>query len=273
MEALNNIFRLTPPNHVAAFAKLFCGLLAIIVSLNFKDQLAFFRSRPEHIYGKPIKLLNTYQIPSPTENQFIALGFVIIISLLMVTFGLYPKLFIIATFVSYFFYFNPISSLSYIQRKTNIIPLVLLVLLVSPHTGQPLDVPATEWELVLVKIALAQVYLSAAIQKLKKAGLKWADGTALQSSLMNNYLWSDSKAAFLLAQNKSLCAVFSTVTLIFELTFVLIVFIPWLSVIYALAALLFHFVILITMRINYLKYIIPVYAVFITDVLFFITQQ
>lgn len=270
MEAFNNMFRLAPPNHVAAFAKFFCGLLAIIVLLNFKDQLAFFRSRPEHIYGKPIKLLGTFQIPRPTENQFIALGLVFILSLLMVSYGLYPKVFILIAIISYFFYFNPITGLSYIQRKTNLVPLVLLILLVSPNTGRPLDAPATLWELVLVKIALAQVYFSAAVQKLKQAGLKWADGTPLQSSLMNNYLWSDSKPALFLAKNKGLCMIFSAVTLLFELTFVFIIFMPWLSIVYALLALFFHLVILITMRINYLKYIMPVYTIFITDLLFLI---
>lgn len=257
-----------PPNHVAAFAKLFCGLLAVIVLLNFKNQLAFFRSDPESIYGKPIKLLRVFQIPRPGESYFITLGLVFILSLLMVVFSMHPKVFISIAIVSYFFYFNPITGLSYIQRKTNLVPLVLLILLVSPNTGQPLDVPATQWELVLVKLALAQVYFSAAVQKLKKAGWKWGDGSALQSSLMSNYLWSDSKSALLLAKNKSLCAVFSTVTLLFELTFFVIIFIPGLTIFYILLALSFHLMILVTMRINYLKYIIPVYTVFITDFLF-----
>jgi len=273
VELFDSLFMPTADNHVAAFAKLFCGLLAIIVLLNFKNQLAFFRSKPESIYGKPIKLFRAFQIPRPTDGQFIILGAVFILSLLMVVLGLYPKVFILIAIVSYFFYFNPITGLSYIQRKTNLVPLVLLILLVSPHTGKPLDVPATQWELVLVKLALAQVYFSAGVQKLKSAGWKWADGTALQSSLVGNYLWSDSKPALLLAKNKRLCALFSTITLLFELTFFVIIFIPWLTAFYVLLALSFHLVILMTMRINYLKYMIPVYAVFITDLLFLVRQS
>ena len=254
------------------FAKLFCGLLAIIVLLNFKDQLAFFRSKPENIYGKPIKLLGQFSMPRVTESQFVVLGVTFIASLLMIVFGLYPKLFIVVALCSYFFYFNPIASLSYIQRKTNLIPLVLLVLLVSPNTGKPLNVPATQWELVLIKLCLAQVYFSAAVQKIKQAGWKWSDGNSLQSSLMNNYLWSDSTPALLLAKNKKLCVFISTVTLFFELTFVVAIFIPVLTAFYVLLALSFHLVILITMRINYLKYLIPIYTVFITDLLFFVKQ-
>ncbi|HEY9177129.1 MAG TPA: hypothetical protein VIN07_05540 [Flavipsychrobacter sp.] len=188
----------------------------------------------------------------------------------MVVIGQYPKVFIAIALASYFFYFNPIVGLSYIQRKTNLVPFVLLILLVSPNTGKPLDASATEWELILVKLGLAQVYFSAGIQKLKNAGWKWADGSALQSSLMSNYLWSDSKPALLLAKKKSLCALFSTVTLLFELTFFVIIFVPWLTIFYILLALSFHLVILITMRINYLKYIIPVYTVFTTDLLFLV---
>ncbi len=273
MEAFNSIFLPIATNNVAVFAKLFCGVLAVVVLLNFKDQLAFFRSKPEYIYGKPIKLLGKFQMPCPTERQFIVLGLTFIISLLMVALGLYPKLFVTIALGSYFFYFNPITSLSYIQRKTNLVPLVLLVLLVSPNTGKPLNVPATEWELVLIKLCLAQVYFSAAVQKIKQAGWKWSGGTSLQSSLMNNYLWSDSRPALLLAQNKNLCALFSTVTLLFELTFVVAIFIPELTAFYVLLALSFHLVILITMRINYLKYLIPVYTVFITDLLFIVRQQ
>lgn len=270
MELFDSLFRPTATNHVAAFAKLFCGMLAVIVLLNFKHQLAFFRSNPEDIYGKPIKLFGVFQIPRPAESHFITLGLVFILSLVMVAFGLYSKVFISIAIISYFFYFNPITGLSYIQRKTNLVPLVLLILLVSPNTTKPLDAPATQWELVLVKLALAQVYFSAAVQKLKKAGWEWGDGSALQSSLMSNYLWSDSKPALLLAKNRSLCTIFSTVTLLFELTFFVIIFAPWLTAFYVIMALLFHVVILITMRINYLKYIIPVYTVFITDLLFLV---
>ena len=272
MEALSNIFQFAAPNHVAAFAKLFCGTLAVIVLFNFKDQLAFFRSNPEAIYGKPIKLLRSYQIPRPSETLFITAGVIFIISMLMVVLGLYVKVFLALALICYFFYFNPITGLSYIQRKTNLIPLILLILLVSPNSGKALDAAATEWELILVKLALAQVYLSAGIQKIKNAGWKWGNGVALQSSLMNNYLWSDSKNGLWLAKRKGLCAFFSALTLFFELTFVLIIFVPYLTAIYVLLALLFHLVILITMRINYLKYIIPVYTVFITDLVFRIMQ-
>lgn len=271
-EVLNNIFEPSGVNHVAAFTKLFCGLLALTVIINFRDQLAYYRSQPMNIYGKPIKLLRTISIPHPNEKWFIILGLMFLISLIVVVSGLYVKLFLAIALICYFFYFNPISTLAYIQRKTNLISFVLLILLVSPNSGTQLYAPGTEWELILVKLGLAQVYISAGIQKLKGSGWKWADGKALQSSLMNNFLWSDSKSGSWLAKQNGLCAFFSAVTLLFELTFAIIIFVPWLTGIYVITALSFHAVILITMRINYLKYILPVYMVFVTDVLFWLMK-
>lgn len=273
MENLPDIFNPATPNHVALFAKLFCAALAIQLLISLRDQYLYFKTQPFRVYGKPLKLLGRFRLPVLTADQFLQFGFLLLISLVFVATDFLPRLFTLAALVCYFLYFNSILSLAYVQRKTNLLPFVLLVLQVSPSLDEPLYAPGTSWELVLVKIGLAQLYLSAGIQKLKLSGLQWCNGRSLQAYLLENYLWSDRKAGLLIAQHLKWCAVFSTMTLIFELTFWIIIVFPSLTYIYLAGVLLFHTATLVTMRINYLKYLLPVYMVFFTDLAFWVKDK
>lgn len=268
MGNLPDIFYETSPNHVALFARLFSAVFAIQLLISFRDQYLYFKSQPTRIYGKPAKILGRFRLPAINASQFRDVGFLLLLSLLFIIIGFLPRLFALSALICYFFYFHSILSLAYVQRKTNLLPLVLLILVVSPSVDEHLLAPSTTWELVLVKIALAQIYLSAGIQKLQLSGWRWCTGRSLQAYLMENYLWSDRKAGLLLAQNQKLCAVFSTLTLAFELSFWIIIFIPSLTYVYLAGVLLFHAGTLVTMRINYLKYLLPVYMVFFTDLAF-----
>ncbi|MGN6398638.1 MAG: hypothetical protein ACTHMI_23920 [Mucilaginibacter sp.] len=187
---------------------------------------------------------------------------------MLVTLGFYARVFVFIALISYFFYFSQIISLAYIQRKTNLLPIVLLVLLLSPSLDKPLLAPSTGWELLLIKIALLQVYFSAGLQKLTQSGIGWLSGRNLQAYLLENYLWSGRKGALLIAEKPLLCNVLSTLILFFELTFWIVLFFPQVTFFYLVFALMFHIGTLITMRINYLKYIGPVYLVFFTDIVF-----
>ena len=125
----------------------------------------------------------------------------------------------------------------------------------------------------MIKIAIAQIYFSSGIQKLKHSGLDWCNGKSLQAYLIENYLWSDRKAGYLLASKSGLCAVLSSLTLFFELSFWAIIFFPQLTFVYVTMALLFHIGTYLTMRINYLKYLGPVYLVFFIDIAFWIKDN
>lgn len=250
------------------FLLLFCVTLAIQVILNFKTQLRYFNTDPTKIYGKPQKLFGKFQLPVLSRKTFISLGILFIISLLLAATNVFPRLFIIIALITYFPYFNSIMSLSFIQRKTNLLPFILFVLLFAPSITESLNQPAPTFPIILIKIAIAQMYFSAAIQKLLNSGLKWYDGRSLQAYLVEHYLWGDTKASLWLAQNQKLCVILSLLSLIFELTFWIIIFFPSLTYIYLAAGLSFHLGTLLTMRINYLKYLSPVYMVFVTDLAF-----
>jgi uncharacterized membrane protein YphA (DoxX/SURF4 family) len=273
VEKILSIFVASGYNNVLMFERLFCSMLAIQLIVNFKAQLRYFKTQPYIIYGKPVKLLAKFQIPAVNETWFVFFGIVLILCLITAAIGFCPQLFLLIALLCYFPYFSSIISLADIQRKTNLIPLVLLVLMVSPSLNHSLYQPSTRWEIVLIKISIAQMYFSAGLQKLGHSFRNWCNGKSLQAFLFENYLWSDRKIGFKLAQNQQLCAILSTLTLFFELTFGIIVLVPGLTFYYVAAAVLFHLGTLIAMRINYLKYMLPVYMVFLPGVAFWIMDK
>ena len=266
--AFTDLFNLHTPNNVGMFARLFCAALVVQVSLNFGQQYRYFLTRPVKLYGKGQKLLGLITLPALTRNQFLTTGIFLVFSLLLVVADIYPRLGIFAALICCVLYFGQIMSLAYIQRKANLVPIVLLILLVSPSSNKSLSSASTDWELTLIKLALVQIYFSAGLEKIRQSGLKWLNGKYLQAYLLENYLWTDRTAALAVAGNLAACAALSTLVLIFELTFAIVVFIPALTFIYVGFALIFHLGTLITMRINYLKYLWPVYLVFFINIAF-----
>lgn len=263
-----DLFNPSGLNHPALFSKLFCAVLAIQLLFSFREQYQYFLTNPQKIYGPPPKLLGMFRLLAPGKVLFLVSGGLLLLSLCAVTAGCFSRFFVLIALACYFCYFTPIISLAYIQRKTNLVPFVLLVLLVSPSLGDSISSPGTAWELVLVKIALAQVYFSAGLQKIRYSGASWLNGKSLQAYLLENYLWSDRKAAFKLASMPRFCALLSVLVLLFELSFWIIIPFPFLTPIYIVGGLMFHVGTLVTMRINYLKYILPVYMVFFTNMAF-----
>lgn len=265
---LTDLFNPHTPNAAGMFARLFCAALAVQVLLNFGQQYRFYMSQPAKLYGNGHKLLGLISLPVLSRNQFLAAGGCLVICLLLVASGIYPRPAVFMALICCVLYFAQIMPLAYIQRKANLIPIVLLILLVSSSLNKPLSSTSTRWELTLVKLALAQIYFSAGLEKMRRSGFKWLNGAYLQAHLLENYLWTDRPAALAVASNLIVCAALSTFVLIFELTFAIVVFFPMLAFFYVGFALIFHVGTLITMRINYLKYLWPVYLVFFTNIAF-----
>ena len=258
------IFRPAGLNHVRMFLILFCVGLAATLIVNFRDQFLYFRTAPQRLYGRPPGLLGWLPAPSLSSGQFWIAGAVLIVSLLGVAAGVVPHLLLAIALVCHFVYFNPITSLAYVQRKANLAWVVLLILLVSPALDRPLREPAPQWPIVLAKIALAQMYLAAGVQKLRRTGWRWCSGGSLQAYLVEHYLWGDMTWAFRVARSAWLCRILSTGVLAFELTFILIVIVPGLTWWYVMAGVAFHAGTAAVMRIDYWKYVAPVYLVFVT---------
>jgi hypothetical protein len=255
-------------NYVRMFLILFCGTLTIQFIWSFRDQLLFFKTSPAKTYDEMPLMFGFLKLPAVGQSLFVLSGIVFVVGLISAAAGILPRLAILVSLICYFFYFGQISSLSYIRKKTNLLAVVLLILLASPSVGQPLYEPSPQWPIFLIKFAIVQMYLSAGIQKLRKTGLKWLNGQSLRAYLVLHYLWGDMRPALKVAEHPRLCATLSVLTLMFELTVWLILLVPSSTYIYASAGMLFHLGTYATMRINYLKYLIPVYTIFVTDIAF-----
>lgn len=262
---MSDFFDLFKPIHlnvIAVFAKLFSATWAIVLFIHHRQQVRYVQTQPIKIYGPPSKLLGFCEIPLLNIVIFKRVGWVLIGSLVAIAAGILPRFFVFVSLICYLPYYSSIQSLAYIQRKTDLLPFVLLVLFISPSLDTPLNMLTSKWEVVLIQVGLVQMYLSSALQKLRFSGFGWADGATLQAHLVQHYLWSDNKIAFLLAQHRNLCKVFSILTLLFELSFGLILFVPSLTVFYVGCSICFHLAIGFTMRIHYLIYLSPVYMIF-----------
>jgi hypothetical protein len=259
------VFSQASTNQTRVFLILFCTTLAVESALNFREHRRYFETRPARIYGPPPRLLGRFQLPSLKLQWFQGFGIVFIGSLIFASLGILPRLFLLIALFSYFPYFNSIMSLASIQRKTNLLPIVLLVLAAAPSLNASFQAPSPLWPIFLIQLAVVQMYFSAGVQKLRSGGLNWCDGESLRAYLIKHYLWGDTKSALKLAGHPTVCKLLSIFLLVFELTFWLILFFPRLTYFYVAAGIGFHLGTAVTMRINYLRYIGPVYAVFFID--------
>lgn len=238
---------------VQTFRLLYCGAIAAQSAIQFADQLRFFRTTPSRLYGPPPKLLGRLTLPIPrNELWWVVTGLAFIGSLVAVVAGIAPRVSLSVALIFYFLYFPAILPLSYIRRKANLIPIILAIL-ASPSDSK----------MMMVTIALASVYLSAGVEKLRTSGIRWRDGDSLKAYLMESYLRDDSRAALWLARRADWCRWLSTFVLAWELSFWLVIPFPSLVWFYVPAGLAFHAGTAITMRIHYWIYFLPLYLVFI----------
>lgn len=238
------------PNRL--FQSLYCGSIAIQTAIHYREQLRFFRTSPARVYGPTPVLLGLVRLPSVAgEALFACAGAGFVVTLAAAACGVAPQLLLAAALVCFLIYFVPILPLGYIQRKVNLIPVVLTVLIVSP--GRTIQ---------LVQIAVATVYLSGGLEKLRNGGIRWIDGRSLQACLLTSYLYHERLPALWLARRERLCRVLSVLVLVWELSFWLVIVFPPLVWIYVPAGLAFHAGTAIAMRIHYWIYFCPVYFVF-----------
>ena len=212
----------------------------------------------------PARFLGVLSVPRIGFRPFVLIGLALIASLGLSAAGIQSRACIFLALIAYFFYFSQIHPLADIRRKTNLIPFILIVLILSPNLNAPFHDAAPIWPLWLIQLLIAQVYFSSGYQKLRHSGLKWADGKNLQAYLLHRYLWGDMTRALSLARRPTLCRVASVCILTFELTFWLILVFPVLIPVYAIVDLGFHWATSYTMRIRYWKYFGPAYLVFTT---------
>jgi HTTM domain len=265
------------------FQSLFCLGLLLQIGIHFREQLTFLlRHRAfEALLDLPASdtmravLLGKLEVPELGTLAFCAVGAVLLISLLGAALGYRVRLLLAVALAAYFLYFGQILELGYVRRKANLIPLILLILLMSPDLRRcrpfeklrslrlpdPDSTPA--WPLVLVKLTLASAYFAAGLSKLRNTGWSWARGDVIQASLLEQGIAKDLPLAMWIAEHHGLCRMASVGTLVFELGFWTVLFLPRFGALFALAGLAFHAAIQLSMGIPYLTYWGLAYLVFL----------
>src|SRR5258708_36834865 len=135
-------------NQVRMFLTLFSLTFAIQLIRNFGDQYNYFRTSPDKIYGDSPRVLGLFKLPNMSSGVFILSGVILFLSLVSAALGMLPRLAVAVALFFYFFYFSQIILISYVNRKTNLIPIVLMILLVSPSIAKPFGEPAPPWPII-----------------------------------------------------------------------------------------------------------------------------
>lgn len=248
-------------NFSRLFVILYCSTLFVVFSCRYRDQLRYLKL----IRGiqRPAKLLGRWNIPGLSPLSFGIAGIAFLLCLALAITGVAPRLALLACCILYFLYFGQIRTLSYVVRKSNLIPQLLFVMALAPGLSHPLMETGPIWPLVILKMLIIQVYASAGYSKLRNSGLHWATSSQLQSILLLQHMKFDIPLAFRVAKSDSLCSVLALLTLSHQITFPIVFLFPRLELYYVVAALLFHLGTRSLMRIDYLTYQGPAYLIFV----------
>lgn len=158
----------------ALFQGLFCAALALQILIHFREQLDFLARRAKFDaaldlpvpYLQHAPLLGIFHVPELGPPAFCVVGAVLVAALLGAGLGYRARLLLALSLVAYFLYFGQILELGYVRRKTNGIPFILLILLLSPDLSRrtptevlrgirrPGEIWTPAWPLVLVKLFL-----------------------------------------------------------------------------------------------------------------------
>lgn len=247
---------------VEAFRGGYCALIALAVLVQLPAHAQWVKWKgddrwlPEIVGWIPLPRLNV--------TAFVALGIAFAAGLLAVAAPAIASwwLLIVATFCA-LWYFAQVIDIPAVRRKPNSVPIILL-LLAAAHFAPAADAEKIAWVcLLVVKVVIAQIYLSSAIVKLQKSGVEWGSGNSLQVTLLRYHLRNGSRLGLWMARRPGACRLASMLVLVFELTFWLVIPFPVLAWAYIPLGIIFHLGTATMMRIHYWIYVMPAYLVFV----------
>jgi hypothetical protein len=230
------------------------------VVFHHADQLRY--ARLTRTIESPAKLFGAWEIPRLPDLLFHLAGGSFVLCLALGTIGGISRIALALAIPLYFIYFSQFISISYVVRKSNLIPQILLVLVLAPSLSEPWNVDSPRWPLLFVQALLAQMYLSSAYCKLRNAGSRWMTGEQMQGVLLYHHLSYDLPLSCRIARMSWLWTM-SISAFAFESTFWIVLLVPRLGIAYAIVGITFHLATRRLMKIDYLTYQGPVYLVFV----------
>lgn len=248
-------------NIVRLFAILYCGSLSVIVIWRHRQQSRYARLLGP--FETPEKVLGRWRIPRLNNRQFHLVGFCFVGCLVLGMLQPTARIALATAIPLYFVYFGQFLGISYVVRKSNLIPQILLILVLSPSIDKALPVASSRWVLLTIQALLVQVYLSSAYSKLRNTGFAWVSAREQQGILLFHDLCYDLPFSRRLANIDRLCWLMGISAFVFEASFWIILVISKLSWIYAIVGILFHVTTWFLMKIDYMTYQGPAYWVLV----------
>ena len=280
---------------------LFCVLTALNLLRTLPAQQAFYRwfsgagleiSRHRGFGQSACRAFGLLPAPPAlTELQFGASGLGLAGCLLLSCTDLAPRALLLLGLGLYWLFFGQLYCEAHVgAHVTVLIPPMLIVCACAPDlTGGPVGSAASMLPLLVLKAVLASAYCAAGLAKLwrsGKTGRFWADGSTLQyyvfEALMLNRPsspdgrnlphWSfgvPSPCSWqlqrFLFQRPRLCALLSAKSIAFEACAPLVLLLPQVGPLFALAGVGFHYGIALFQNIDFVSWWGPFYAIFIWE--------
>jgi hypothetical protein len=245
------------------FRSLYCVTLAALVLVRLLWDFRFLRFR-DKTRDLP-RLFGRFALPRLAPTAGLAVGLALAFLLAVAGAGLAPAPVLFLACLGALCHFAQLADSPVVHRKANTVPVILALLAAAalPTTSDPAVVSTVTR--IVIKLLIAQIFLSAALTKLRETGWRWTDGQTLRRWLAYYHLRDNNAAALQFAGSPRLCRAAATLTLGFELTFWLVIPLPALAWIYLPAALAFHVATACLLRIHYWLYLGPAYLVFAAE--------
>ena len=133
-----------------------------------------------------------------------------------------------------------------------------------PHRALTAGAPNTSefalWPLRLVQWFLCLIYLSAGISKLVNGGPAWLDASTMQYYLIGDGILRHANLGLFAASHPSILPILATFAIAFELSFVLVMFIPVLAWVYIPLGVLMHTGIFAMQHIRFFQFFVAYVA-------------
>lgn len=246
-----------------AFRCLYCATLGTLVLVRAPADYQFVRVRGDK--RELPRFLGIVAVPRASARAWLATALLLVALLAAASFGTTPFLTLPLASLVALFHFAQLADSPVVHRKANTVPVILALVGVA---ALPTTVDAgtiSTAARIVIKLLLAQVYFSAGLTKLRVSGWRWTDGQTLRYWFGHYYLRDRNRLALTLAGAPRFARFAATLTLVFELTFWLVIVLPPLAWIYLPVALLFHAATAWLLRIHYWIYLGPAYLVIVTE--------
>jgi hypothetical protein len=260
---------------LSLFRFLYCGFVALEVASAGKYVEEDYRTERAY-HAIPL-----FEPISPEPLPFVVmqvLRVVLTIALSAAALGVLTRPALWLSFLGFFLYegtalgFTKSPDSNYVYHMSNLTVFALFLLAIAPGVGRHGVVallkgesrpkPIPEWPRKTIIGLLSIAYFGAFYCRMAESPL-WADGYTIQGYLMERAVIHDVDLALEVAQNWWVCFGLGVATLLFEATFLLVLFFPRLAWIYLPSGFMLHLSIDRLMAIDFFEYFILAYFAFL----------